>query len=365
MTNTENLQSNKNHKCKSFEQAKNELFFLEKEHGFLTYEKIANQLSFFQLTSNQIKTFYKFLYDRGIKISEGEKEQKLQSEDINIDTSTGMLHDDPIGWYLKEIGKIPLLSVSEEQELARRIENGDKEAKKQFVEANLRLVVSIAKRYKGRNLPFLDLIQEGSFGLIKAVEKFDYHKGFRFSTYATWWIRQSITRGLAEKSKTIRRPVHIAEKLTQINRIQRQLLTNLSREPTKQEIGEEMNLSASQIQDIIQHDWEPLALDTPVSDEEEGSSLGDFIEDQEATSPVQQVIDNALKEKLDEMLDTLTEREKQIIQLRFGLENDHIYTLEEIGHLFSVTRERIRQIETKALRKLRHPSRKSTLKDFI
>src|SRR5699024_3314718 len=291
-------------------------------------------------------------------------EQNPHSDNINIGNPINTLGKDSVGLYLKAIGKIPLLSISEEKELARHMEEGDKEAKKQFTEANLLVVFKIVAHYKGQDLHFLDLIQESNFGLIRAVEKFDYHKGFKFSTYATWWIHQSIKRGLAEKSKTIRRPVHIMEKTTKINRTQRDLLKDLEREPTTTEIGEETGLTAGNVQEVLQYDWEPLAVEATIGNKE-NPSLEDIDENQETVSPYQQTSENAFKEKLNEVLDTLTTREKNIIHFRFGLKNDRIYTLEEIGDLFEVTRERIRQIETEAMRKLRHSSRSTIIKDFI
>lgn len=266
--------------------------------------------------------------------------------------------------YLKEIGRVDLLSAAEEIELASRIEEGDIEAKRRLAEANLRLVVSIAKRYVGRGMLFLDLIQEGNMGLIKAVEKFDYRKGFKFSTYATWWIRQAITRAIADQARTIRIPVHMVETINKLIRVQRSLLQDLGREPTPEEIGEEMELSPDKVRDILKIAQEPVSLETPIG-EEDDSHLGDFIEDQEAVSPSDHAAYELLKEQLEDVLDTLTDREENVLRLRFGLDDGRTRTLEEVGKVFGVTRERIRQIEAKALRKLRHPSRSKRLKDFL
>lgn len=266
--------------------------------------------------------------------------------------------------YLKEIGRVDLLSAEEEINLAKRILQGDEEAKRRLAEANLRLVVSIAKRYVGRGMQFLDLIQEGNMGLIKAVEKFDYEKGFKFSTYATWWIRQAITRAIADQARTIRIPVHMVETINKLIRVQRQLLQDLGREPSPEEIGEDMDLSPDKVREILKIAQEPVSLETPIG-EEDDSHLGDFIEDQDATSPSEHVAYELLKEQLEDVLDTLTDREENVLRLRFGLDDGRTRTLEEVGKVFGVTRERIRQIEAKALRKLRHPSRSKRLKDFL
>ena len=272
--------------------------------------------------------------------------------------------DDPVRMYLKEIGRVDLLTPEEEVELARRARNGDEKAKRELAEANLRLVVSIAKRYVGRGMLFLDLIQEGNLGLIKAVEKFDYRKGFKFSTYATWWIRQAITRAIADQARTIRIPVHMVETINKLIRVSRQLLQTLGRDPTAEEIAEEMGMDVERVREIIKISQDPVSLETPIG-EEEDSHLGDFIEDQDAPAPAEAASFMLLKEQLEEVLDTLTPREEKVLRLRFGLEDGRARTLEEVGKVFGVTRERIRQIEAKALRKLRHPSRSKKLKDFL
>ena len=272
--------------------------------------------------------------------------------------------DDPVRMYLKEIGKVPLLSAEEEIELAKRMEAGDEEAKKKLCEANLRLVVSIAKRYVGRGMLFLDLIQEGNLGLIKAVDKFDWRKGYKFSTYATWWIRQAITRSIADQARTIRIPVHMVETINKLIRVSRQLLQELGREPSPEEIAKEMDITEEKVREILKIAQEPVSLETPIG-EEEDSHLGDFIPDDDVPAPAEAAAFTMLKEQLIEVLDTLTEREQKVLTLRFGLEDGHARTLEEVGRQFDVTRERIRQIEAKALRKLRHPSRSKKLKDYL
>jgi len=286
----------------------------------------------------------------------------LASLDLSVPEGIGL--DDPVRMYLKEIGRVPLLSAEEEVELAKRIEQGDEEAKRRLAEANLRLVVSIAKRYVGRGMLFLDLIQEGNLGLLKAVEKFDYRKGFKFSTYATWWIRQAITRAIADQARTIRIPVHMVETINKLIRVSRQLLQELGREPTPAEIAERMGLPEDRVREILKIAQEPVSLETPIG-EEEDSHLGDFIEDQEAPAPAEAASYLMLKEQLEDVLDTLTPREEKVLRLRFGLDDGRARTLEEVGQVFGVTRERIRQIEAKALRKLRHPSRSKKLKDFL
>ncbi|KKO53398.1 RNA polymerase sigma factor RpoD [Paenibacillus sp. DMB20] len=300
--------------------------------------------------------------------AEPEKTESSPSEDFSVhDDLTlppGIKISDPVRMYLKEIGRVPLLSADEEVELAKRINNGDEEAKRRLAEANLRLVVSIARRYAGRGMQFLDLIQEGNMGLIKAVEKFDYSKGFKFSTYATWWIRQAITRSIADQARTIRIPVHMVETINKLVRVSRQLLQELGREPTPEEIGKEMDISPDKVREILKVAQEPVSLETPVG-EESDSNLGDFIEDHDALAPADAAAFELLKEQLEEVLDTLTEREENVLRLRFGLEDGRTRTLEEVGQVFGVTRERIRQIEAKALRKLRHPSRSKRLKDFL
>ena len=288
--------------------------------------------------------------------------EKAELKDMSAPSSVRM--NDPVRMYLKEIGRVSLLNADQEIALAKRIESGDEEAKQELAEANLRLVVSIAKRYVGRGMSFLDLIQEGNMGLMKAVDKFDYRLGFKFSTYATWWIRQAITRAIADQARTIRIPVHMVETINKLIRIQRQLLQDLGREPTPEEIGAEMDMPTDKVREILKIAQEPVSLETPIG-EEDDSHLGDFIEDKDATSPEQHASYELLKEQLEEVLDTLTDREENVLRLRFGLDDGRTRTLEEVGKEFNVTRERIRQIEAKALRKLKHPSRSKRLKDFL
>ena len=290
-------------------------------------------------------------------------------DDVDMEKSTCLCQmesviEDPVRMYLKEIGKVPLLSADEEVELAKRMAEGDEDAKKRLAEANLRLVVSIAKRYVGRGMLFLDLIQEGNLGLIKAVEKFDYHKGFKFSTYATWWIRQAITRAIADQARTIRIPVHMVETINKLIRVSRQLLQELGREPTPEEIAAELDMPVERVREILKISQEPVSLETPIG-EEEDSHLGDFIQDDNVPVPAEAAAQTLLKEQLDEVLDTLTEREQKVLRLRFGMDDGRARTLEEVGKEFDVTRERIRQIEAKALRKLRHPSRSRKLRDYL
>ncbi len=294
----------------------------------------------------------------------GEVPDEDEIENIDLSVPDGVSIDNPVRMYLKEIGKVPLLSADEEVELAKRMENGDIEAKKKLAEANLRLVVSIAKRYVGRGMLFLDLIQEGNLGLIKAVEKFDYKKGYKFSTYATWWIRQAITRAIADQARTIRIPVHMVETINKYVRVQRQLLQELGREPQPEEIAKHMNMPVDRVREIQKISLEPVSLETPIG-EEEDSHLGDFIQDDNVPVPAEAAAFTLLREQLDEVLGTLTEREQKVLKLRFGLEDGRARTLEEVGKEFKVTRERIRQIEAKALRKLRHPSRSRKLKDYL
>ncbi|MCR4956860.1 MAG: RNA polymerase sigma factor RpoD [Lachnospiraceae bacterium] len=291
-------------------------------------------------------------------------EEDVEMEAIDLTVPEGVSIEDPVRMYLKEIGKVPLLTAEEEVELAKRLEHGDEEAKKRLAEANLRLVVSIAKRYVGRGMLFLDLIQEGNLGLIKAVEKFDYTKGFKFSTYATWWIRQAITRAIADQARTIRIPVHMVETINKLIRVSRQLLQELGREPTPEEIAVEMNMNVDRVREILKISQEPVSLETPIG-EEEDSHLGDFIQDEQVPVPAEAAAFTLLKEQLSEVLETLTEREQKVLRLRFGLDDGRARTLEEVGKEFNVTRERIRQIEAKALRKLRHPSRSRKLKDYL
>ncbi|KIY22701.1 MULTISPECIES: RNA polymerase sigma factor RpoD [Mesobacillus] len=357
------------------EQVKDQLTALGKKTGILAYDDIAERLSSFELDSEQMDEYYEFLGEQGIELV-GESDEvedpdikQLAKDDEEFDLNDlsvppGIKINDPVRMYLKEIGRVDLLSAEEEISLAERIEQGDEEAKRRLAEANLRLVVSIAKRYVGRGMLFLDLIQEGNMGLIKAVEKFDYRKGFKFSTYATWWIRQAITRAIADQARTIRIPVHMVETINKLIRVQRQLLQDLGREPTPEEIGEDMDLTPEKVREILKIAQEPVSLETPIG-EEDDSHLGDFIEDQDATSPSEHAAYELLKEQLEDVLDTLTDREENVLRLRFGLDDGRTRTLEEVGKVFGVTRERIRQIEAKALRKLRHPSRSKRLKDFL
>ena len=291
-------------------------------------------------------------------------EDDVDMEKIDLSVPDGISIEDPVRMYLKEIGKVPLLSADEEVELAKRMAEGDEDAKKRLAEANLRLVVSIAKRYVGRGMLFLDLIQEGNLGLIKAVEKFDYHKGFKFSTYATWWIRQAITRAIADQARTIRIPVHMVETINKLIRVSRQLLQELGREPTPEEIAAELDMPVERVREILKISQEPVSLETPIG-EEEDSHLGDFIQDDNVPVPAEAAAQTLLKEQLDEVLDTLTEREQKVLRLRIGMDDGRARTLEEVGKEFDVTRERIRQIEAKALRKLRHPSRSRKLRDYL
>ena len=302
--------------------------------------------------------------DHDILIDDEDVENDVEMEKIDLSVPDGVSIEDPVRMYLKEIGKVPLLTAEEEIELAKRMELGDEEAKKRLAEANLRLVVSIAKRYVGRGMLFLDLIQEGNLGLIKAVEKFDYRKGYKFSTYATWWIRQAITRAIADQARTIRIPVHMVETINKLIRVSRQLLQELGREPTPEEIAEEMNMPVERVREILKISQEPVSLETPIG-EEEDSHLGDFIQDDNVPVPADAAAFTLLKEQLVEVLSTLTDREQKVLRLRFGLDDGRARTLEEVGKEFNVTRERIRQIEAKALRKLRHPSRSRKLKDYL
>ena len=302
--------------------------------------------------------------ERELASIEDENSEETDIENIDLTIPDSVNIEDPVRMYLKEIGKVPLLTAEEEIELAKRMEEGDEEAKKRLAEANLRLVVSIAKRYVGRGMLFLDLIQEGNLGLIKAVEKFDYRKGFKFSTYATWWIRQAITRAIADQARTIRIPVHMVETINKLVRVSRQLLQELGREPTPEEIAEKMDIPVERVREIIKISQEPVYLETPIG-EEEDSHLGDFIQDDNVPVPAEAAAFTLLKEQLDEVLGTLTEREQKVLRLRFGLKDGRARTLEEVGKEFNVTRERIRQIEAKALRKLRHPSRSRKLKDYL
>ena len=355
-----------------------------KKDGSLTYEQIGEALSEMELDKEQIENIYDTFAQLGIDIldenikddtvifnKEFNKDPDIEAEDEEEDVSKldlsipkGISIDDPVRMYLKEIGKIPLLSAEEEIDLAEKMGYGDEIAKKKLVEANLRLVVSIAKRYVGRGMLFLDLIQEGNLGLIKAVEKFDYKKGFKFSTYATWWIRQAITRAIADQARTIRIPVHMVETINKLIRVHRQLLQEYGRDPKPEELAKEMDMPEEKIREIMKIAQEPVSLETPIG-EEEDSHLGDFIPDDDAPAPAEAAAYSLLKEQLEDVLCTLNEREQKVLKLRFGLEDGRARTLEEVGKEFDVTRERIRQIEAKALRKLRHPSRSKKLKDYL
>lgn len=338
-----------------------------KKSGVLTYKEIMDTLEDVDLTPEQIEKIYEILESMGIEIINDIEEfnpEQIMEEEIDLSIPEGISIDDPVRMYLKEIGKVPLLSADEEIELAKRIENDDQEAKKKLAEANLRLVVSIAKRYVGRGMLFLDLIQEGNLGLLKAVEKFDYRKGYKFSTYATWWIRQAITRAIADQARTIRIPVHMVETINKLIRVSRQLLQELGREPLPEEVAKEMDMEVDKVREIMKIAQEPVSLETPIG-EEEDSHLGDFIPDEDAPAPAEAAAYTMLKEQLMDVLDTLTPREEKVLRLRFGLDDGRARTLEEVGKEFKVTRERIRQIEAKALRKLRHPSRSKKLKDYL
>ena len=346
----------------------------KKNGGTLTYGELVEALQREDLSPDEIDKMYDTFSKKGIEIvddsntnddTDDEVEDK-ESEEVEIDLSVpeGVSIDDPVRMYLKEIGRVPLLTAEEEVALAKRMQDGDEEAQKRLAEANLRLVVSIAKRYVGRGMLFLDLLQEGNLGLIKAVEKFDYTKGYKFSTYATWWIRQAITRAIADQARTIRIPVHMVETINKLIRVSRQLLQQLGREPIPEEIAKEMDITVDRVREIMKIAQEPVSLETPIG-EEEDSHLGDFIEDQDAPAPADAASFMLLKEQLEEVLDTLTAREEKVLRLRFGLDDGRARTLEEVGQNFGVTRERIRQIEAKALRKLRHPSRSRKLKDFL
>ncbi|MGI6364696.1 MAG: RNA polymerase sigma factor RpoD [Bacillota bacterium] len=343
-----------------------------KKRGILTYQEIADGLQEFDLSTPDIESFYEKLAALGIDIVEGndvpvleiEEDDKPEEEDLELSLPDGISVTDPVRMYLKEIGRVPLLSAEQEIELAIAMEAGDEEAKRRLVEANLRLVVSIAKRYVGRGMSFLDLIQEGNLGLMRAVDKFDYRRGFKFSTYATWWIRQAITRAIADQARTIRIPVHMVETINKLIRVSRQLVQELGREPLAEEIAEHMDITPEKVREILKISQDPVSLETPIG-EEDDSHLGDFIEDQDALAPSDAAAFELLKEQLEDVLHTLTEREEKVLRLRFGLDDGKPRTLEEVGKKFNVTRERIRQIEAKALRKLRHPSRSKRLKDYL
>ncbi|SHF07653.1 RNA polymerase sigma factor RpoD [Clostridium fallax] len=335
-----------------------------KKNGNLTYKEIMDELDEIDLSPEQIEKIYEVLESMGIEVAGEIGDNEEVEEEIDLSVPEGISIDDPVRMYLKEIGKVPLLSSEEEIDLAKRIENGEMYAKKKLAEANLRLVVSIAKRYVGRGMLFLDLIQEGNLGLIKAVEKFDYRKGYKFSTYATWWIRQAITRAIADQARTIRIPVHMVETINKLIRIQRQLLQELGRDPLPEELSKHMDMPVDKVREILKIAQEPVSLETPIG-EEEDSHLGDFIPDDDAPAPAEAAAFTMLKEQLINVLDTLTPREEKVLRLRFGLDDGRARTLEEVGKEFNVTRERIRQIEAKALRKLRHPSRSKKLKDYL
>ena len=356
------------------EKLKELLATAKKKKNVLEYQEISDFFNDMELDAEKFEKILDFLEQNNIdvlRITDDDDDNIILSDEDDVDVEQidlsvpdGVSIEDPVRMYLKEIGKVPLLSAEEEIDLAKRMELGDEEAKKRLAEANLRLVVSIAKRYVGRGMLFLDLIQEGNLGLIKAVEKFDYRKGYKFSTYATWWIRQAITRAIADQARTIRIPVHMVETINKLIRVSRQLLQELGREPQPEEIAEEMNMPVERVREILKISQEPVSLETPIG-EEEDSHLGDFIQDDNVPVPAEAAAFTLLKEQLVEVLGTLTEREQKVLRLRFGLDDGRARTLEEVGKEFNVTRERIRQIEAKALRKLRHPSRSRKLKDFL
>ena len=369
---------------KFMEKLKGLVELAKKKKNVLENQEVKDYFQDMPLTDQQMEKVYQYLEGHGVdvlRISENESdvdsllllsdddinledEEEVDMENLDLSVPEGISIEDPVRMYLKEIGKVPLLSAEEEIELAQRMEQGDESAKKRLAEANLRLVVSIAKRYVGRGMLFLDLIQEGNLGLIKAVEKFDYRKGYKFSTYATWWIRQAITRAIADQARTIRIPVHMVETINKLIRVSRQLLQELGREPSPEEIAEEMNMSVERVREILKISREPVSLETPIG-EEEDSHLGDFIQDDNVPVPADAAAFTMLKEQLEDVLSTLTDREQKVLRLRFGLDDGRARTLEEVGKEFNVTRERIRQIEAKALRKLRHPSRSRKLKDYL
>lgn len=337
----------------------------KRKKSVLEYKEIMEHLGDIELDPDQIDKIYEYFESQGIDVLGSiENEEEEVEKEIDLSLPEGINIDDPVRMYLKEIGKVALLSAEEEISLAQKMEDGDENAKKKLAEANLRLVVSIAKRYVGRGMLFLDLIQEGNLGLIKAVEKFDYKKGYKFSTYATWWIRQAITRAIADQARTIRIPVHMVETINKLIRINRQLLQELGREPSAEEVAVEMQMPVEKVREIMKIAQEPVSLETPIG-EEEDSHLGDFIPDDDIPAPAEAAAFTLLKEQLIEVLDTLTDREEKVLRLRFGLDDGRARTLEEVGKEFNVTRERIRQIEAKALRKLRHPSRSKKLKDYL
>ena len=365
--------------AQKFLEKMNELVALgKKKKSILDVQEINDFFADMELSAEQMEKVFEYLEGHNIDVlritadtdddvdidNMIAEEEEVDMENIDLSVPEGVSIEDPVRMYLKEIGKVPLLSAEREIELAKRMEEGDEDAKKGLAEANLRLVVSIAKRYVGRGMLFLDLIQEGNLGLIKAVEKFDYHKGYKFSTYATWWIRQAITRAIADQARTIRIPVHMVETINKLIRVSRQLLQELGREPLPEEIAKELDMPVERVREILKISQEPVSLETPIG-EEEDSHLGDFIQDDNVPVPAEAAAQTLLKEQLDEVLDTLTEREQKVLRLRFGMNDGRARTLEEVGKEFDVTRERIRQIEAKALRKLRHPSRSRKLRDYL
>ena len=356
---------------KTFEERKQSLLELGKKNGFITYEQLADELKGLEVDSDSLDDLYNFLVDNNIEITADQADENPDDDEdgglIDLDDlalSKDIKINDPVRMYLKEIGRINLLTTDEEYEYALRAEQGDEYAKKMLAESNLRLVVSIAKRYVGRGMLFLDLIQEGNIGLMKAVEKYDPSKGFKFSTYATWWIRQAITRAIADQARTIRVPVHMVETINKLARVQRQLTQELNREPTDEEIAKKLGISIDKVREVYKISQDPVSLETPIG-EEDDSHLGDFIKDERTMSPEEYTTSEMLKEELSGVLLTLTDREERVLRLRFGLDDGQCRTLEEVGQIFGVTRERICQIEAKALRKLRHPSRSRKLKDFL
>jgi len=367
---SKNIRGEDMKEIKTLEQRKQILFDKGSKRGYVTYDEIAEEMKQIDIEVDQLDELYSELSDAKIDIVSGDKNGNVNQKDkdnfdlADLSVPKVVKINDPVRMYLKEIGKIDLLTADEEISLSKRVEEDDQEAKNSLAEANLRLVVSIAKRYVGRGMLFLDLIQEGNMGLIKAVEKFDYTKGYKFSTYATWWIRQAITRAIADQARTIRIPVHMVETINKLSRIQRQLVQELGREPSDEELAKQMEMTPEKVREILKISQEPVSLETPIG-EEDDSHLGDFIEDKFATSPTDHTASEMLKEELHDVLLTLTPREMEVLRLRFGLIDGRNRTLEEVGKVFGVTRERIRQIEAKALRKLRHPSRAKRLKDFL